>query len=341
MAARPVGIAVVGCGSTAHRRHLPVWRDLPGARLVAVASRDPLRRAEAARLYGAERAVGDWRELLADPAVDGVDICVPHPQHAEIARAMALAGKHILCEKPLAPTLAEAEEMARAAHASGVVLLPFLNLRLLGPVQTAISLVREGAIGRPRVVRGVMAHGGPDRTEARRAWFWGAESGGGAVLDLGPHMFDLVAQVVSSRPRRVRATIVRDAEMSVERDGFIEVEFEDGCVAQVHLSWSMLAARETCLAVQGDTGTLRVQLLLAPPPNPDAPPAPLVLSIRGEAGTAASYPEPGPATDPCALFVRAIQGERVALTAQSGVESVRYVDAAYRSRRAGGDWVPF
>lgn len=337
----PIGVAVIGCGSTAHRRHLPIWRDLPGARLVAVASRDPERRREAAIRYGADRSVADWHDLLADPDVTAVDVCVPHPQHAEIVVAMATAGKHVLCEKPLAPDLPGAEAMVCAAKAAGVVLMPFLNMRLTGAAAAAISLVQRGVVGQPRVVRGVMAHGGPDRADPGRRWFLEPASGGGAILDLGPHLFDLVAQLVPSRAERVRASLVHAPDMHVERDGLVEVVYADGTVAWLTLSWSMAAGRETGVTVHGEAGSLRLNLLQAPDPSPGATAAPLIVSSHNGGQSQVAYPEPAPSDEPCSLFLRAISGAKVPLTPEAGLQAVRYVDAAYRSHRQGGTWVNY
>lgn len=336
---RPVGIAVIGCGSTAHRRHLPVWRDLPGARLVAVVSRDPTRRQEAAAQYGALRALADWRELLTDASVEAVDVCTPHPQHGEIAIALAAAGKHVLCEKPLATDLPVAMAMVEAAKAAGVVLMPFLNMRLLGASATAIALVRQGAIGEPQILRGVMAHGGPDRTDIRREWFWQASSGGGAILDLGPHIFDLAAQIMPAPASRIRATLRQPPGMAVESDGFVEIEYNDGSIAHMSLSWSLVAARESSLTVHGTTGSLRIQLLLAPDPAPNAPAAPLVLSSRRPGDPAVSYPTPATSTEPCSIFLQAVRGGDVSLSADAGLEVMRYISGCYRSHQHGSAWV--
>lgn len=336
-----VGIAVVGCGSTAHRRHLPVWRDLPGARLVAVVSRDSERRREAQARYGAAKALADWRELLTDPDVTAVDVCTPHPHHAEVAVALARAGKHVLCEKPLSTTLAEADAMLAAAREGGVILMPFLNMRLSGSALRTVDLVRTGAVGNPDLVRAIMAHGGPDRTDARRGWFLERSAGGGAVLDLGPHLFDLVAQVMRGAPTRIRATLRQAPAMEVESDGLVEVEYDDGAVAQLTLSWSLKAARETSMTVQGTQGTLRLQMLQVPPPSPSSSVAPLVLSRIGSEPAEVTYPEPSPSDEPCAVFVRAIRGQGAPVPAEAGVETMRYVDGCYRSHAQGGAWVRF
>jgi UDP-N-acetylglucosamine 3-dehydrogenase len=339
-APRPLRVAVIGCGSTAHRRHLPVWQGLAGARLVAVCSRDPGRRLDAQRRYGAERAVADWRELLDAPDVDAVDLCVPHPHHAELACAFARAGKHVLCEKPLARSLAEAEEMARAAREAGVVLLPFHNMRLGGAAARAVELVRSGRLGQLRIVRAVMAHGGPEAADPARRWFLEAAAGGGALLDLGPHLFDLVAAVVGDQATRLRATLARTPDMAVERDALVEIEFAGGTLATVTASWSMAAGRETSLVVHGEHGTLRLWLLHIPPASPAGSVPPLALAWRHGATATVEYPEPAADQEPCAVFLRAVRGEPVPLTLEDGLRTMRWCDAAYRSAAEGGRWLP-
>jgi len=289
--------------------------------------------------YGASRAVADWREVLADPAVQAVDVCTPHPHHAEIAVSMARAGKHVLCEKPLATDLADAAEMVAAAQASGVVLMPFLNMRLTGSASAAVSLVRQGAIGRPHILRGVMAHGGPDRKDVRRRWFVQASSGGGAILDLGPHLFDLAAQMMPASASRIRATLRHTPDIDVECDGFVEVEYGDGALAQLSLSWSMTAARETAVTVHGTSGSLRLQLLQVPDPAPKAAAAPLIVSSLHDGNVDVEYPAPSASDEPCSLFLRAIRGEPVSVSADAGLETMRYIDGCYRSHRQGGAWV--
>ncbi len=334
-----LGVAVIGCGSTAERRHLPVWTKLAGTRLVAVVSRDAARAQAAAQRYGAARPLTDWHDLLADPEVQVADICVPHPQHAEVAIAMARAGKHVLCEKPLAPQLSAARAMAAAARAAGTLLFPFHNMRLLGASSAAIRLVRAGRIGRPLLLRAVMCHGGPDATDPRRHWFLEAGSGGGAVLDLGPHLFDLVRALQPTPARRLRAVLLQPPDHAVERDGVVDVEFADGSLAALTLSWSQGAGRETSLVVHGTAGTLRVCLLQAPDPSPGQRAASLVLGEGWGMQVAVSYPEPEPDGEPCTALVRALAGEPPAVSADDGVEAIRWVDACYRSHATRGAWI--
>ncbi len=338
MAKRPLGIAVVGCGSTAHRRHLPVWRGMDDARLVAVVSRDAARREAARQEFGAEMALEDWRQLAAIPEVEAVDICPPHPTHAEITCALATAGKHVLCEKPMATTLEDARRMAEAARRAGVVLMPFHNMRLLGASRAAVACLREGVVGQPHLVRGVMAHGGPDARDPRRKWFLEAAAGGGVVLDLGPHLFDLTRVLLGQPAVRVRASTLTPAGWTVERDALVEIVFADESRAQLALSWSLVGGRETQITVQGSAGHLRLTLVQDPPGNPGHPPVPLTLVQVGE-GTEIRHPTPAATEDPCALFVRAVRDGVRSLEAEDGVASLALVDGVYRSADGGGVWV--
>ena len=338
MAESELGVAVVGCGSTAHRRHLPVWAKLAGCRLEAVVSRDAERREAAAREFGASHAVPDWRALADMPEVQIVDICTPHPTHAEIACALAAAGKHILCEKPLAVRPDEALRMVEAARSAGVVLLPFHNMRLLGAARTAVELLRSDAIGRPRLIRGVMAHAGPDARDPRRRWFLQATAGGGAVLDLGPHLFDLTAALLDVAPVRLRAVVRRDPADEVERDAAVDVQFADGAAGHFLISWSMAGGRETQLVVHGDRGVLRLALA-QDPPAADGSLHSLSMGRGTPGAPEITYPAPTDTLDPCGLMLRAVRGEPVPLRAEDGLRSVAWIDAVYRSAAADGAWI--
>lgn len=154
-----VGYAFMGAA------HSQAWRtvnrvfDLPlQARMVAVCGRDPAKVNVAAARLGWEEAVTDWRVLVARPDIDLIDICTPGDSHAEIAIAALAAGKHVLCEKPLANTVAEAEAMTSAAVAArtrGVQTMCGYNYRRVPAVSLMADLVASGRIGTIRHVRAV------------------------------------------------------------------------------------------------------------------------------------------------------------------------------------------
>ena len=333
----PIGIAVIGCGSTAQRRHLPTWQRLSAARLAAISSRDPARRAQAMARFGPSRAVADWRELLQDPGVQAFDICLPHPLHAEVACAALASGRHVLCEKPLAVHTADAHRMCAAAQAANRILMPFHNMRLMGPVARAIRAVRdERAIGRPVLVRAVMAHGGPDASDPQRRWFYDPAAGGGAILDLGPHVFDVVGAMLQPlRPERLRAMVRRFQPQEVESDGLVEMVFPERLLAQFTLSWSMVGSRESSIAVHGTEGNL---LLRWGATAGEA--TTCVQALRAPDGSTSSETlTPDADAEPCATFLDAIGGKTPAVTAEDGARMVDWIERAYRSAEADGAWI--
>ena len=114
---RRVGWGLVGCGDISRKRVAPALRDLDNCELVAVSRADAARAESFAKEFGAKRWHADWRELLKDPEVEAVYIATPVHLHAEPAAAAAEAGKHVLCEKPMALTVADCERMNAAAEA--------------------------------------------------------------------------------------------------------------------------------------------------------------------------------------------------------------------------------
>jgi predicted dehydrogenase len=185
-AGRP-SVGVVGCGSVATVAHLPALRAL-GVPVAAVADTDAERAARAARSHGVERRYATSGELLADPAVDVVAVCVPPEHHVEVALAALAAGKHVLLEKPVALDLDDAQRLVSAASGSGCVVRVGFNSRFHRRVRAARELVRSGALGKLEIVRTAMSN---PPAAADGGWRDARGLGGGALADLASHHFDL------------------------------------------------------------------------------------------------------------------------------------------------------
>lgn len=143
-----VGFGVIGVGLFGEN-HALVYSRLPGVELVAVCDQNEARAKEVAERYGARAWYTDYEEVLADPEIAAVSIATPDFAHAEIALAAAKAGKHILCEKPLATTVEEAQAIVDAAAQAGVTLMVDFHNRVNPPFVAAREQVRSGAIGTP------------------------------------------------------------------------------------------------------------------------------------------------------------------------------------------------
>ena len=213
---RTLRVAMVGRGfmGAAHSqgwRTAPHFFDLPAdVEMAVVVGRDPEGTAAAARKYGWQEASTDWRATIARDDVDIVDVCVPGDLHSEVSIAALEAGKHVLCEKPLANTVAEAEAMvaaADAAAASGGKAMVGFTYRRVPAVQLAAQLVAAGELGDIREGRAVYLQDWLSDPEAPMTWRLDkAAAGSGALGDLGAHIVDMVQFVTGQRVDRVAGT---------------------------------------------------------------------------------------------------------------------------------------
>ena len=181
-----VGVIGVGVG----RGHIRDYLECPQADLVAICDQDPARLAEAAQRYGVANTFTDYRQMLQQPGLQAVSVALPNFLHAPVALAALEAGKHVLCEKPLALNAEQAEQMVRAARARGLTLMVNFNYRFDEAAWMVHNAVEAGALGDIYYARtgwlrnrGIPGIGGWFTTKAR--------SGGGALIDLGVHRLDL------------------------------------------------------------------------------------------------------------------------------------------------------
>jgi len=199
-----VGHAFMGAAHSQAWRTAPRFFDLPlTPTMQVVCGRDQARVAEAAERLGWAEAETDWRRLIARDDIDLVDICTPGDTHAEIAIAALEAGKHVLCEKPLANTVAEAEEMTAAAQraaADGVRAMVGFTYRRVPAIALARRLVAEGRIGDIRHVRAQYLQDWIADPEAPLSWRLDkTRAGSGALGDIGAHIIDLTQHITGER----------------------------------------------------------------------------------------------------------------------------------------------
>lgn len=199
MPKKTLNIALIGSGfmgqahADAYRRAGMLYRDIAAApHLYMLADASDELAASAAARFGFEKSTGDWRKLIADPAVDIVDITSPNAMHHEMALAAIAAGKHVYCEKPLSVTLAEAEEMAAAAQAKGVKTMVAFNNIKTPAAMLAKQLIDRGDIGAPIRFRGWFDQGFFNDPDLPFSWrCTRREAGSGALGDLGSHVISV------------------------------------------------------------------------------------------------------------------------------------------------------
>jgi predicted dehydrogenase len=168
---------------------------IPRRRIVAEITEE--RAAEAAQRFGYEQHTADWRRIVEDPSVDLVDIATPNNTHAEIAIAALRAGKHVLCEKPLAASVEDARAMYEAARTAGVVNMVAFNYRRTPAVALAKKLIDEGAIGEILNFRGTYLQDWSADPDSPLSWrFQKNVAGSGALGDIGSHVIDIARYLV-------------------------------------------------------------------------------------------------------------------------------------------------
>jgi len=180
--------------------------------VVAIASRDVERARAAAFELGIARAFGSYEDLLADPDVDAVYNPLPNHLHAEWTIAAARAGKHVLCEKPLATTSADAERMIQACEAEGVLLMEAFMYRLHPTWEAVTSLVASGRIGELKTVQSWFSYFNDDPGDIRNL----VETGGGALYDIGCYCVNLSRMLFGAEPERVGGSVLRDPVMGID-----------------------------------------------------------------------------------------------------------------------------
>ena len=261
-------IGVIGCGKIAQVRHIPEYMDHPQANLVGLFDLNSERTRELAGKYGA-KAYSSWEELLADPTIDAVSVCVANNAHAEISIAALKAGKHVLCEKPMATTLADCEAMVAAARESGKFLMIGQNQRLTRAHQKARELVEQGALGDIISFRTTFGHGGPETWSVdpgKNTWFFDKNKAAmGAMADLGIHKTDLIqyltGQTVVETTARVTTLDKRGPDgqlIGVDDNAICIYRLKNGAIGTMTASWTFYGAEDNSTVLYGTKGILRI-----------------------------------------------------------------------------------
>ena len=260
-------IALLGTGWVADF-HARAVREHPGAELVAAAGwREPSLRALAER-HHVPRTTTDWRELAVDPTVDAAVVATPNALHAPQVIAFLEAGKHVLVEKPMAPTLAAADAMVAAARRGGAWLMVAHCWRFHPDVRALRARVERGELGEIVKTRGYGAHAGWGPS----GWFTDpALAGGGALLDMGVHAIDTTRYLLGDPlPVRVCAAIgTRYGGYAVDDDAVLLVTWSNGTTSVVESGWwqPKVAGLEADTELYGTGGYARVWEQTEPPPG--------------------------------------------------------------------------
>lgn len=352
MSTAPVRIGIVGAGAIATHGHIPVLERVPNVQITAICDTN-LERARAAAVNASiPAAFADYREMLANAELDAVTVGVPNVFHAPVTLAALEAGKHVFCEKPLATSVADAEQMVATAERLGKVLAINMSNRPRPEVVVMRRQVAEGKIGKISYANGrlIRRNGIP----GFGSWFTRNElAGGGATMDIGVHMLDMVmyilgfpavsavrgeTQAVHGPHERLLggwgADKIPGGKFDVDDLMSMQLRLADGGLVTVEVTWAFHGRDEERIQIAGDQGGADFAPAIYGEDHP-------LRLFREEAGEPIEIIPAMPHVEyawskPLVQFVEAIRSDGpLVATGGEGLAILRLLDAAYRSAKAG------
>ena len=320
---------IIGCGDVTERKGGPALYKVPGSELVAVMRRDGAKAADFAARHGARRHYDRVDALLNDPDVNAVYVATPPCAHAEQTIQAARAGKHVLCEKPMAMNVAEGEAMVAACRDAGVQLMIAYYRRRFPAVLRIAEHIAQGAIGRPIVARVEVAgvHRAP--TTASQRWRLDpAIAGGGLLMDVGAHAIDLLHLWLGDVADVAAFTDTVAHDLAVENSSVLILRFVSGAQATVTVHQNVGIWRNTMI-VTGTEGSVELVGGLA---------CRGVTLQSGDGRQDIDLPPPDPTHEGIVqnLVAAVERGEANCVTGDEGLKTTRVLAAAYESSARPG-----
>ncbi len=267
MEKKKIRVGIVGCGAITQRRHAPEYAANPDAQIAGFYDADPARAGELVARYGG-KAYGSVDELIADE-IDAVSVCSPNATHADVSVRALESGKHVLVEKPMALSLEETRRMIGAERASGKILMPDHNQRLIPTHLKARELLKDGAIGKPLFYQCNFKHSGPENwsiNNTNSTWFFSkVQARFGVFGDLGSHKIDLIRFLTGMEITDVFATLMTldkrhpdGSLIDLEDNAVCQFRMEDGMPGIMHFSWTNYGQEDNGTTIYGDKGVMKI-----------------------------------------------------------------------------------
>ncbi len=251
---------VLGVAKIATTKVIPAMQRASNLEVAAIASRDLNKASTAAAQLGIPRAYGSYEELLADPAIDAIYNPLPNHMHVPWSIRAAEAGKHVLCEKPIALSVAEARELIAARDKAGVKVGEAFMARTHPQWLRTAEIVRSGRIGEPRVVSGYFSYFNRDPKNVRNI----AAIGGGAIMDIGCYPITLSRMIFDAEPVAVHAFLDRDPEFKTDRLASVILQYPQGH-ASFTCSTQLVPYQK--MHIFGTTGRIEIEIPFNAPPD--------------------------------------------------------------------------
>ncbi|MFA5147205.1 MAG: Gfo/Idh/MocA family oxidoreductase [Candidatus Omnitrophota bacterium] len=340
-----VRVGVIGCGKIAERASLPNLVNYREKAEVKVLCDIAEEKAKALRdkfeLTGIDIAT-DWQKVVARKDIDVIFVDTPNYLHEEMTVGACSRKKHVLVEKPITLTVKAADKMIKAAKSGGVYLMVEQTQRFDPVHQAAKKMIDSGVLGKIHNIRGRIGHAGPEYwSEGKGHWFYDKKkSGGGAMIDIGVHITDLIRWFAGKKITEVFATI-RNLEKPVKIDdnGTVLLKFADGTKGEIECSWTT-RPYEVLTFTYGSKGKMVTAIGTEKPVK-----VTVAKTGKGEDPNCVLeeiYPEIGTGTgweNAVHYFIDCIiDKKRPFVSGEEGRETMRVINAAYESNEKGR-WV--
>lgn len=263
-----IRVGIIGCGKIAQVRHIPEYLDNPEAEIAGYYDFNLERAKELAQKYGG-KAYETVEELLAAQDIDAVSVCAANHAHAELTIKALNAGKHVLCEKPMAVQLEECENMVWAARKNGKYLMVDQNQRMAKAHRKAKELIENGEIGRVVTFRTTFGHGGPETWSidgGAGTWFFDKKKAAmGAMADLGVHKTDLIQYLTGAKVVETTAVVTTldkryaNGELiGVDDNAVCIYKMDNGILGTMTASWTYYGEEDNSTVLYGTEGIMKI-----------------------------------------------------------------------------------
>jgi len=321
---------VLGVANIATRTVIPAMQRGEWSEVVAIASRDRAKAERAAGEAGISRAYGSYEELLADPEVEAVYVPLPNHLHVPWSVKAAEAGKHVLCEKPIALSAEECRSLIAARDRTGVKIGEAFMVRTHPQWLRARELARSGEVGEMRAVVSAFSFFNRDPKNIRNL----PECGGGALMDIGCYPIVTSRFLFGEEPLRVQGLVERDPEFGTDRLTSAVLDFPSG---QSIFTCSTQLVRYQRVQILGSRGRIEIEI---PFNAPSDRPCRLFVDIGGDLFGGTTRIEEIPACDQYTIqgdcFSRAIrEGGEVPVPLEDALRNMAAIEAVFRSGRTG------